>query len=340
MHRATRRVIWIMAAIMPIIAMGQGSESYQFLNITPSAHVYALGGQNISLVSNDIGLVNQNPALLGQEMSNKLSLNYMRYLGGSNIMGANYGIKAGTHGTVGIGLQYFGFGSMKGADENGTLTGDFGVHDIGISAIYSHDITDRLRGGIALKMITSNYEQYSALAISTDLGVNYFDPEHELSLSVAVKNLGGQIKKFDNTSDKLPWDIQLGWSQYIKDSPIRLSLTAYNLPRWKSPYYKTSNEPGEAPEYYTPKFVSNLFRHIVIGAEYAPSEKLFIGIGYNYKTRSDMSTYARNILSGFSIGAGFNVKAVGVSVALAQPHTGATTFMFNLSLNIAEFINR
>lgn len=340
MQRIVKRVMTLMAAAMPFVAMGQGSESYQFLSITPSAHVYALGGQNISLVSNDITLANQNPALLGQEMSNKLALNYMRYLGESNLMGATYGIRAGAHGTVGIGLQYFGFGSMKGADESGALTGDFGVHDISVAAMYSHDITEHLRGGISVKMISSSYEQYSAMAISTDLGINYFDPEHELSLSVAVKNLGGQVKKFDNTSDKLPWDIQLGWSQYIKNSPIRLSVTAYNLPRWKSPYYKTSSEPGEEPEYYTPKFVSNLFRHLVIGAEYAPSEKFFIGIGYNYKTRSDMSTYARNFISGFSVGAGFNVKAVGASVAIAQPHTGATTFMLNLSLNIAEFINR
>ncbi|MDE6715823.1 MAG: type IX secretion system protein PorQ, partial [Muribaculaceae bacterium] len=340
MKRLIQRMALAAMAIMPIGAMGQGSESYQFLSITPSAHVYALGGQNITLVSNDISLANQNPALLGQEMSNKLSLNYMRYLGESNLMGATYGIKAGAHGTVGVGLQYFGFGSMKGADESCTLTGDFGVHDVSVGVMYSHDITDRLRGGIGVKMISSSYEQYSAMAISTDLGINYFDPEHELSLSVVVKNLGGQVKKFDNTSDKLPWDIQLGWSQYLKNTPIRLSVTAYNLPRWKSPYYKTSHESGEAPEYYTPKFVSNLFRHLVIGAEYAPSEKFFIGIGYNYKTRSDMSTYARNFVSGFSVGAGINVKAVGASVAIAQPHTGATTFMLNLSLNIGEFINR
>lgn len=339
-NKVMKRVAVLMASVMPIAAAGQGSESYQFLGITPSAHVYALGGQNISLVSNDISLANQNPALLGHEMSNKLSLNYMHYLGESNLMGATYGIKAGAHGTVGVGLQYFGFGSMKGADETGTLTGDFGVHDISVGLMYSHDITNRLRGGIAVKMISSSYEQYSAMAISTDLGINYFDEDHDLSLSVAVKNLGGQVKKFDNTSDKLPWDIQLGWSQYIKNTPIRLSVTAYNLPRWKSPYYKASHESGEAPEYYTPKFMSNLFRHLVIGAEYAPSEKFFIGIGYNYKTRSDMSTYARNFVSGFSVGAGINVKAFGASVAIAQPHTGATTFMLNLSLNIAEFINR
>ncbi len=52
-----------------------------------------------------------------------------------------------------------------------------------------------------------------------------------------------------------------------------------------------------------------------------------------------MSTYSRSFLSGFSLGGGLKLKSVGIGLALAQPHTGATTFMFNLSLNINEIIN-
>ena len=52
-----------------------------------------------------------------------------------------------------------------------------------------------------------------------------------------------------------------------------------------------------------------------------------------------MSTYSRNLLSGFSLAAGLNVKKFGFGVAFAQPHTGATTFMFNLTANINEFIH-
>lgn len=340
-----RYIIRIVAVCAVVLASchnadGQNSESYQFLSITPSARVYALGGQNVSLISNDITLINQNPALLGREMHNQVAFNYMRYLGQNNLMGGTYGMRVGSHGALGIGIQYFGFGDMKGADASGNLTGTFGANDVTFGLTYSHDINDRLRGGIAVKMISSSYEQYSAFALATDLGINYFNPENDLSLSLVIKNLGGQVKKFDYTNDNLPWDIQLGWSQYLKNLPIRLSVTAYNLPRWKSSYYKIGHDATEKPEYYTPKFVSNLFRHLVFGVEYAPSEKFFVGLGYNYKTRSDMSTYSRNFVSGFSIGAGVNVKAVGASIALSQPHTGATTFMFNLRLNIAEFINR
>jgi hypothetical protein len=51
-----------------------------------------------------------------------------------------------------------------------------------------------------------------------------------------------------------------------------------------------------------------------------------------------MSTYSRNFLSGFSLAAGLNVKQFRIGVALAQPHTGATTFMFNLATSINDFL--
>ena len=84
--------------------------------------------------------------------------------------------------------------------------------------------------------------------------------------------------------------------------------------------------------------MSNLFRHLIFGIEYVPSEKFYIALGYNYKTRTDMSTYSRNFLSGFSVGAGLKVKAMGFGVALAQPHVGGTTFMFNLTASVSEML--
>ena len=81
------------------------------------------------------------------------------------------------------------------------------------SGMYSHDFTDRLRGGINVKLIYSSYEQYTAFALATDLGLNYYDEERDMSLSLVIKNLGGQIKRFDQAYDRLPFDIQLGWMQ-------------------------------------------------------------------------------------------------------------------------------
>ena len=175
--------------------------------------------------------------------------------------------------------------------------------------------------------------------MATDLGLNYYDPDHDMSLSLVLKNLGGQIKRFDNAYDRLPFDIQLGWMQRLGSSPFQLSITAWHLNKWNLPYYDMEDN-GSEIRVLKQSFISNLFRHLVFGLQYAPSDKFYIALGYNYKTRTDMSTYNRNILSGFSIGAGLKVKSFALGVAYAQPHKSGSSIMLNLSTNLNELLRR
>lgn len=315
-----------------------GSVAYNFLNIPMSNRIYGLGGVNISLVDDDISTIDQNPALLGGEMSGQVSLSYMRYLGSSNFAGLRYGHSAGERGAWAAAIQYFGYGSMTETDVDGTILGSFSPQDVAFMGAYSHDITDRLRGGVNLKMIYSGYADYSAFAVATDLGLNYYDPERDLSLSLVAANLGGQVKRFNESYDRLPIDLRLGWSQSFGSFPVRFSITAWNLTKWNLPYYETGD--GTSAEKFEKKdsFSSNLFRHLVFGADLVASQNWYLGLGYNYKTRTDMSTYSRSFLSGFSLSGGIRVKSFGVGIAFAQPHTGATTFMFNLSCSLNELI--
>ena len=315
-----------------------GSVAYNFLNIPMSNRIYGLGGVNISLVDDDISTIDQNPALLGGEMSGQVSLSYMRYLGSSNFAGLRYGHSAGERGAWAAAIQYFGYGSMTETDVDGTILGSFSPQDVAFMGAYSHDITDRLRGGVNLKMIYSGYADYSAFAVATDLGLNYYDPERDLSLSLVAANLGGQVKRFNESYDRLPIDLRLGWSQTFGSFPVRFSIPAWNLTKWNLPYYETGD--GTSAEKFEKKdsFSSNLFRHLVFGADLVASQNWYLGLGYNYKTRTDMSTYSRSFLSGFSLSGGIRVKSFGVGIAFAQPHTGATTFMFNLSCSLNELI--
>ncbi len=320
-------------------AAQDGTTGYQFLNLTSSSRIYALGGMNISTVEDDINTIDQNPALLGPEMSLQTSVNYMRYVGESNFAGIKYGHRAGERGAWAASIQYLGYGSMKHTDETGAILGTFTASDVVFSGAYSHDITDRLRGGIALKGAYSAYESYSAFALATDLGINYFDPERDLSLSVVVANLGGQVKKFNNRYDRLPIDVRLGWTQSFGTLPLRFSVTAWNLTKWKLPYLDSGDGTSSSEPQIKDSFTSNLFRHLVFGLDLAPSDRFYVALGYNYKTRTDMNTYSRSFLSGFSLGAGLNMSKFGLGIALAQPHTGATTFMVNLNLNLADILN-
>lgn len=317
-----------------------GSTAYNFMNVTSSSRIYGLGGLNISLVDDDVNTIDQNPALLGAEMSNQLGINYMHYLGGANFAGLRYAHKASEHGAWATSIQYFGYGSMKETDAAGNILGDFAPKDVCFSGTYSHDITSRLRGGIAVKFLYSGYGDYTALALATDLGINYYNPESDLSLSAVVANLGGQIKRFDNSYDRLPIDVRLGWSQSFGNFPIRFSVTAWNLTKWSLPYYETGDGTNDVDFIKKDSFSSNLFRHLVFSADLISNPNWYIGLGYNYKTRTDMSTYSRSFLSGFSLAGGFNVRNFGIGVAFAQPHTGATTFMLNLNVGLNEILNK
>ena len=317
----------------------EGASAYSFLEVPSSSHAFALGGANITVIDDDINLMEQNPALLGPEIDMQVGFNYMHYLGASNFAGVRYGMAAGDRGAWSIGIQYLGYGTMSQTEADGSVVGTFSPQDVVFSGMYAHDFTDRLRGGINVKMIYSSYEQYTAFAMATDLGLNYYDPDHDMSLSLVLKNLGGQIKRFDNDYDRLPFDIQLGWMQRLGSSPFQLSITAWHLNKWNLPYYDMEDN-GSEIRVLKQSFISNLFRHLVFGLQYAPSDKFYIALGYNYKTRTDMSTYNRNILSGFSIGAGLKVKSFALGVAYAQPHKSGSSIMLNLSTNLNELLRR
>lgn len=332
-----RNVIAFIVAILSAVnasAFDDVSTAYSFLDITSSSHVYGLGGVNVSLIDDDINIVEQNPALLGPELGSQFGVNYMRYIGSSNFAGVKYGHSAGTHGAWAASMQYFGYGEMKSTDVTGSVTGTFSPKDICFSGTYSHDITTALRGGVTLKGIYSDYEAYSAFALAVDLGLNYYDGDNDMSLSLVVTNLGGQLKRFNEVYERLPVDVRIGWSQGLHGLPFRLSITAWNLTRWHLPYYDTGDGTGHDSVKLKNSFMSNLLRHLVFAGEYEPNENFYIGIGYNYKTRTDMNTYSRNFFSGFSIGSGIRVRQFGIGAALAQPHVGAMTFMFNLAMRL------
>lgn len=341
-HHITTAAVALAIALAPLPAAAQdgASAAYEFLNITSSARIYGLGGTNITLVDDDIQTTGQNPALLGQEMSGQVGLSYMHYVGGSNFAGARYANKLGERGTMGFNIQYYGYGSMHETDVEGNIIGSLSPKDMQFGVAYSHDIADRLRGGINVKGVYSSYAEYSAFALATDLGINYYDPERDLSLSVVAANLGGQIKKFNDRYDRLPIDVMLGWSQSFGNFPLRFSVTAHHLNKWHLPYYETGDGTETGDFKVKDKFMSNLFRHLVFGIDLVSNPNWYIGLGYNYKTRTDMSTYSRNMISGFSLCGGINVRSFGFDIALAQPHTGATTFMLNLRCNMADLIGR
>lgn len=323
---------------LPVLRAEEGNSAYEFLNIPTSSHVWGLGGTNITIVDDDITLTDANPALLGPEIDMQVGVNYMLYMGSSNFAGARFGKAAGERGAWAVGMRYLNYGSMTEYGEDGVAMGSFSPQDLVVEGTYSHDIDSRLRGGINVKMIYSNYADYSAFAMAADLGINYYNEETDLSFSAVLKNMGGQLKRFNKDYDRLPFDFQLGYMQGLGTSPFSISITASHLTKWKLPYYTHDKDDPDNQQVLKSNFGSDLFRHLIFGLQYSPSDSFYAALAYNYKRATDMSVYHRSFLSGFSLGLGLSVRAWKLGVSFAMPHAGASSLMLNLSCGLGELL--
>ena len=77
----------VLSALFSALAMmihAQDSQTvFNFLRLPVSAHVTALGGDNISIADADASLVLHNPALINMVADKTLNLNMMTYMQGS-----------------------------------------------------------------------------------------------------------------------------------------------------------------------------------------------------------------------------------------------------------------
>ncbi len=333
----------ILLLTLHLYAAGEGESSFYFLDIPQSSHINGLGGNNISIIENDLSVVAHNPALLGAEMDGQFVLSYLNYVADIDMMGFAFAKRASDYGAFSFGMNYLDYGDFTSADEVGNITGTFTAKDILAYVSYSHDMSERWRGGVSAKFIYSVYEQYTSVALAVDAGVNYYNPYKQLSFSALVKNMGGVLKQFTDEETSLPFDVQLGLSKTLDHAPFRVSVTAQHLTSWSLPYTAIDDTgisylSSETEMSVVDDFTTNLFRHLVLGIDYIPSNNFYIALGYNYKTRTDMSVYNRNFISGFTVGAGINVKMFGIHASMYQHHVGGTTLMFNLTTELSAFM--
>ena len=97
-----RAVFTIISVISTLLTVAQESQTaYNFLRLPVSAHVAALGGDNISIVEDDATLIFHNPALINDVSDRTINLNYMTYMEGAKTASAAFVKAAGERGTWG-----------------------------------------------------------------------------------------------------------------------------------------------------------------------------------------------------------------------------------------------
>jgi len=299
---------------------------FLFFQITYFRRAAALGGTNISIIENDLSLIYQNPALLGQEMDLMFSAGYLSYIADIGMGNAAFAKALGERSAFGIGFIYSNYGKMLETTNEPVILGDLNAADICGNIFFSRDLSERIRGGVAAKFIYSNYAHNTSIGLGVDLGLSYYNPDNNFSVGITGKNLGRQVKAYETELANLPWEIQFGISQNLAHAPIRYSITGVQLNNWQ--FYNLQGEKDS--------FTTTLLKHFVFGVDFLLSDNFWVGLGYNVKRSSDLHLSEGNKFSGFSVGAGLKVKSFSFGCSFGKYHPSATSLMFNVSTSLAE----
>mgnify|MGYP000965183240 FL=1 len=307
-------VLTLISTLFTCMLWAQESQTeYNFLRLPVSAHAAALGGDNITIIEDDPALMFSNPALASSVSDKTIGLSYMNYMSGANYMGASYTKALGEKGTIAGGVQYMNYGKMKEYDQNNTQIGTFNASEIAIEGIFSYELAHNLVGGITAKFINSYIGNYSSMAVGVDLGLNWFEPDYQWSVSLVAKNLGGQIKAYEENYGKMPMDVQVGVSKTFAALPVRLSATLVDL------------------THYDYRFIN----HLNLGADILLSDNIWVGGGYNFRRADEMTIGSNEDSSahgaGFSVGGGINLERFKLNLAYGKYHAASSSVLVNLA---------
>lgn len=295
------------------ISAQESQTAYNFLRLPVSAHVAAVGGDNITLTDDDATLIFHNPALINGVSDKTINLNFMTYMQGAKTASAAFVKGAGDRATWGVTAQYMDYGTMKQTTSNNEDLGTFSARDIAVGGTFAYALTNSLSGGITAKFISSHIAGYNSMAVGVDLGLNYYDEERYWSLSAVARNLGGQVKAYDDEFERIPLDLQVGISKRLMAAPLRFHVTLSRLTEWDQ----------------------GIGRHFAIGADLLLGQSIYLAAGYNFRRASEMKISDSDGSSahgaGLSLGAGLQLERFKLHIGYGKYHVSASSILINIS---------
>ena len=295
----------------------QESETvYNFLRLPVSAHAAALGGDNITIDDDDPTMVFHNPALVSNVSDRSLNLNYMTYMEGVKVASASFVKALRQRATWAVEAQYVDYGSMKQTTAENEVIGKVSAKDIAVGGTFTYALSNKIAGGVTAKFVSSSLAGFNSIGMAVDLGLNYLNPELGLSVSAVARNLGGQLKAYEDDFEKLPFDLQLGVSKRLGESPLRFSVTMTRLHDWDD------------------KFVN----HLVFGAEAFLADNIWIGGGLNPRRSDEMKISDGETESshgaGLSFGGGLQLERFKLQLAYGKYHVSASSLIINITYTL------
>ena len=319
-----------------------GQSAFEYLNLSNSPHVSALGGISVADPDNDIALALQNPAMMRPGMHNELQLVYNNFFAGINIGNLQYGYYVPKINTsFFFGMQYLNYGAFDETNSVGNVIGEFHAVDYAATLGASRSYLEHWRYGADIKLANSSLYQYKGSAVLMDVGINYFDTSSLWDIGVVAKNMGVMIQKYNtsNPSEPVPFDLQLGASKKFKHLPLRLFATIQHLYEWDIRYDNPADLTGtnslgttDTVKDNGSHFGDKLFRHFIFGAELTLAKRVTITASYNDLQRQELVLQSMPGLAGFSFGAGINLTKFQIHYARTYYYVSGAYNEFSITM--------
>lgn len=319
-----------------------GIHAFEYLRMSNSPHVSALGGIAPANPEQDVSLALQNPSLYRPGLHNQLSVNYNIYyadIGVANLQYAYHVPKLNT--TFGLAIQNVGYGKFQAADIYGTSLGEVRANDLSVNLSASRLYREHWRYGATLKYAHSVLADRSSSALLADVGVTYFDTTKKIYIGIVAKNMGVTLKKYNpqNGPEPLPFDLNIGITKEFQNIPLKVFVVAHHLYRWDIRYDNPADKKNnifqndsvvDTKSYFGDK----LFRHLTLGGELTLGKRLGITVAYNHLRRAELSTNEQKGLAGFSFGAGLYLNKLQVHFARSYLATAGAYNEFGLNFSL------
>ena len=336
-----RKLVLLLSFLLSAVSFSQigGKAVYQFLNLAQSPRQAALGGKTVTVVDYDVNQAFYNPATINEKMHNRLSANYGSYYGEVSYGTAAYAYTYDRHlQTFHAGISYVNYGTFEGRDELGNLTSDFTGSEAALSLGYAYNLpwTDMYVGANA-KLISSTLESYNSWGAAVDLGFLYVDVDNDINYGLTVRNLGFQIKPYQDTNEKLPLAIDAGISQLMLHVPIRWHVTLENLQQWNIAFSNPNRAEGSldgGSKEEKVSFFNNALRHVILGAELFPEKGFNLRLGYNFRRSEELRIVDKRNFSGISVGFGLRFGKVKFDYSYSRYTIAANTSLFGLMIDV------
>lgn len=344
------RVPVLVICLLPLALSAQitgGRHVFQFMTLSPSARITALGGAQITVQDDDVAFAAANPAALNPSMDGRLTFQHNFYLSDIQHGYAAYGAHLPKLGfTVHGGLQYMNYGDIKQADEFGNVTGKVKAAETAFTLGAARQLTERISLGLNVRFGVSTLDVYQASALATDLGALYVDTARRFSAAIVLRNVGTELATYNDVREDLPYDLQVGFSKRLRHLPFRLTVIAHHLNQWDLRYDDPDNQDdgvllfgGDQNQSQGNPGLDNFFRHFIFSGEFllGRNESFRLRVGYNHLRKKELSVRNYRSLAGFSGGVGFKINRFRLDVGYGAYHLAGGVLHVGIGTNLKDF---